>query len=180
VTRRQRCFSGWDCSSLKSRRASSTSTRASTSWGCTFSATSSGAPPSASCPPTRPEPPWRRLRPKCVTRRADRQTRTWPPCCTDSTLCCEMDNRPPSRGSGHNLRLPLRLHLAAGVVLAMPHGLEDEHGSAATAPHPELVARAGRGAPVQADDGSHDALPLSGSGDSLAVGDDDRGHDLAD
>src|SRR5438067_2283056 len=62
----------------------------------------------------------------------------------------------------------------------MPQVLEDGHGCAATAPHPELVARAGRRALVQADNASHYPLPLSGNSDSLAVADDDQAHDVAD
>src|SRR3989442_1772421 len=51
----------------------------------------------------------------------------------------------------------------------MAQVLEDGYRSTAKAPAPELVARAGRRALVQAGAGSNYALPLSGSSDSLAV-----------
>ena len=46
---------------------------------------------------------------------------------------------------GQDLRLSLRLYLAAGVVLVVPQVPQDGDGRTATAPYPELVARAGRG-----------------------------------
>src|SRR6266508_5808545 len=178
--RRQRCFFQWAYSFQRRRRRSSTLTKASTSWGCTSSVISSEAPPSASCTPTHPDPPLRRLRPKYVTRRADRRTRPSPSCCTDSILCCADGRTTTVMGQPPNLLLSLRLHLAASVVLVVPQIPQDGYGSATTAPYSELVADAGRSAFVQPSNGSHHTLPVSGGDNPIAMGDHDQGHFVAD
>lgn len=82
-----------------------------------------------------------------------------------------MDNLLPARGIGQDLCLPVRLYLAAGVVLAAAQAPENQLEGAT----PPLPARPAAGVEwsdaVQPGGGDNYPIPLQGNDDPFAVDD---------
>ena len=158
--------SRWGCACRRRRRGSSTSTRASTSWGCASSGTSKRgtAKRYVYTYPSKKRAS-RRSRPRCRQRRPDRTTNQ------SLTVLLHRLN-PVLRGWTNYFRHGAasktfaylsRLHLAAGVVLAAPQAPQRHWKLSCDGATSGGGGRPGRRDAVQPGHGADHPLPLPGS-----------------